>query len=126
MSEICEVCGPNKQEYPTVMCASCALSVSTSYGNVVRVYKAQPVGRIAVPDLCIVAIVATDTFPSDEGQDRLRTSGERHDAMAIQIEDALHSSLPGGTYDRIMTKMLQRKASCFSVSHAAVFNSEKG
>jgi hypothetical protein len=25
MSELCEVCGPNKHEAPTVMCAACAL-----------------------------------------------------------------------------------------------------
>lgn len=33
------------------------------------------------------------------------------------IEDALFRSLPGGLYDRLLGRMLQRKASHFIVSH---------
>ena len=40
-----------------------------------------------------------------------------YDNQARQIEEALHRSLPGGTYDRLVGRMLARKASHFRIAH---------
>ena len=40
-----------------------------------------------------------------------------YDNQARQIEEALHRSLPGGTYDRLAGRMLVRMAAHFHVAH---------
>jgi len=39
--------------------------------------------------------------------------------QALAIERALYGSLPGGTYDRLLGLMLQRKSTHFRVAHDA-------
>lgn len=39
------------------------------------------------------------------------------DVHAHLLENALYQSLPGGIYDRLLGKMLERKATHFRVSH---------
>lgn len=84
--------------------------------NTVVVHRAQPVGdhpvlvsiieiRPTLPDL--PRPVGANDFPSDltMAQD------------AKHIADALYASLPGGTFDRLIVLLLERKISHFVVRH---------
>ncbi len=46
----------------------------------------------------------------------LLRSTEQFDEQGAKLEEALHSVLPGGTYDRLLGCMLTRKASHFVIS----------
>ena len=72
------------------------------------------------------------TLPDDEVEERqiyiegefpdgasLESAAATFEANAADLEDALYRSLPGGTYDRLLGRMLERKATHFVVSHAA-------
>jgi len=48
----------------------------------------------------------------------LERVGAWYDEQARMIEEGLYESLPGGTYDRLLGRMLARKASHFRVRHA--------
>ena len=75
------------------------------------VYKAQATGDQVVED---AEIAITTTIPTMQSLDHT-------DALfcidAGALESALYGSLPGGTYDRLLGKMLARKATHFVVSH---------
>lgn len=78
-----------------------------------RVPKAQPVGVRAVAD-CIIEI----TEPLPEGDTRtLKQWAEYYDEYALRLEGLLINSLPGGLYDRLLGRMLERKATHFRVAH---------
>jgi hypothetical protein len=79
------------------------------------VKKAQPTGDQSIPD---VVISVTQTLPqSAKDAMSLEQFGQLFDDQAKGIEGALYESLPGGTYDRLLGRMLLRKASHFIVSH---------
>ena len=77
---------------------------------VVTVGKAQ---RLApsdeVPNLCIVATDEVESTPSLESAMAIYTE------QAEKIVSALYTSLPGGTMDQILIKLLEKKASFFKV-----------
>ena len=77
---------------------------------VVTVGKAQ---RLApsdeVPNLCIVATDEVENTPSLESAMAIYTE------QAEKIVSALYTSLPGGTMDQILIKLLEKKASFFKV-----------
>jgi hypothetical protein len=79
--------------------------------------KAAPTGGQQTPDAYIY--IDDDLPPWGPGT---KTTLEEADAFfladAQRLEEALHNSLPGGTYDRLCGLMLARKASHFRVSHA--------
>ncbi len=74
-------------------------------------HKAQANGEQVVPDaeICIAQGFRTKDDPALV--DRIFSD----DAERLEME--LYRSLPGGTYDRLLGKMLGRKASHFVVSH---------
>jgi len=79
---------------------------------IAKVWKAQKVlGE--VPDL---NITGTDVIPAMGLKEADATF--RYDAD--ELERALYHSLPGGTYDHLVSKMLARKASHLVVSHAGL------
>ena len=76
-----------------------------------HIYKAQATGRQAVEN---ANIVIEEPFPPARSLD---VAAEMFAIEAEALEAALYGSLPGGTYDRLLGKMLERKASHFIVSH---------
>lgn len=76
-----------------------------------HIYKAQATGGEAVDD---VQISIQEPIPRMCSLDAA-TGTFSKDAEAL--EAALYRSLPGGTYDRLLGKMLERKATHFVVSH---------
>lgn len=81
--------------------------------NTVVVHRAQPVGGHPV----LVSIIEIrPTLPeSPIGGYGL---GDTMAQDAKQIADALHASLPGGTFDRLIVLLLERKISHFVVRHS--------
>ena len=59
-------------------------------------------------------ILFKDTFPDNAS---LKESDKLFELEATALENILINTLPGGTYDRLLGKMLQRKSSHFIVSH---------
>jgi len=64
----------------------------------------------------------TSIFIGEEVPDLVREHGlealaETFEADAVTLEQTLYESLPGGTYDRLLARMLTRKATHFVVSH---------
>lgn len=79
----------------------------------VTISKAQAVGDQEVPD---AHIHITGEQPEFGFRGGLAVWGIYFDEQAEAIELALHGSLPGGTYDRLLGRMLLRKASHFRVA----------
>jgi hypothetical protein len=80
---------------------------------IVIVYKAQPsFDGHQIPSL---EIRATESIPEMNAPDWQRQSADLHDYQAEAIVNALFETLPGGTTDRILSKMLERKASLLNV-----------
>jgi hypothetical protein len=81
-------------------------------GFAVIVSKADPAyTEKPVADMRIEIIGAQPDYES------LDEAARYYDNQARQIEEALHRSLPGGTYDRLVGRMLARKATHFRVAH---------
>ena len=80
-----------------------------------NIYKAQATGDKAVDD---VQISISAAFPDMyRFEYPLKAAEALFSKEAECLEEALHASLPGGTYDHLLGKMLARKASHFVVSH---------
>ena len=77
--------------------------------TVLSIYKAQPVGDGEV-EPCRINIYRE--VPKAES---LEVAATLYDKEAESLEEALYNSLPGGTYDRLVSKMLLRKASHFVI-----------
>lgn len=76
-----------------------------------EVYKAQSVGEETVPDTHIhIEIPIRDVKTLEEGV-------LLHEDGAELLFKALKYSLPGGTFDRLLAKMLTYKASHFVIPH---------
>ncbi len=87
--------------------------------RVVRTFKAQPTLQDEPVKDMIIQIV--DTSPDFD------TIKEQHLVFlgkAAELESALHNSLPGGVYDRLLGAMLQRKSSHFVVAHGSFDDDE--
>lgn len=78
----------------------------------IEVHKAQSSGDVPIDSFCITA---DKQFPDNDGEYRLRDSVAMFDADAELIVSILCKSLPGGTLDRLLGKLLERKASLFVV-----------
>jgi hypothetical protein len=78
--------------------------------NRIVIAKAQPIGDQAVLD---VIIKITGQLPYHP---ELADQAAFMDGQAVKLEAALHGSLPGGTYDRLLATMLERKAGHLRVS----------
>ena len=72
----------------------------------IKVFKAQRI----MDEIPSVQIVLDVELP------RLRHESV-YEYQAKEIEDALHFTLPGATYDQLLGLMLARKASHFRVAH---------
>ncbi len=81
--------------------------------NVVYIYKAQPTGEQKVQD---TKIIIECTMPEIKGDDWLQTIHEAYKTEGKLLNETLHNSLPGGTYDQLLVEMLKTKASHFAVS----------
>lgn len=77
----------------------------------VYVHKAHPVGEQHVQPR---TLHVEQEMPADIQMPQAETLFA---SDASRLEDALYHSLPGGTYDRLLGAMLERKASHFIVSH---------
>ena len=77
------------------------------------VNKADPVGERAVESM---EIRIEAQLPHAEA---LAEAARVYNCDAEMLETAVHESLPGGTYDRLLGMMLERKASHFAVAHFA-------
>lgn len=75
--------------------------------------KAQDVRGIAPPEDCHIHIV--EALP-DLYESGLDAAAAHFDQQAEELEVALVNCLPGGTYDRLLGRMLARKASHFRVA----------
>ena len=69
-------------------------------------YSAKPVES--------VVISIDEEIPDFE---KLKAADEFYLSEATKLESALYGVLPGGTYDRLLGKMLERKSTHFRVSH---------
>ena len=59
----------------------------------------------------------SEPMPKMLREGALEQLAEWFDIQAHWLEKALFESLPGGTYDHLLSKMLARKSSHFVVSH---------
>lgn len=83
--------------------------------NTVFIKKAQAIGSESVPDM-VISITQTLSRCAGDAM-TLEQFVQVFEDQAKDIEEALYGSLPGGTYDRLLGRMLQRKASHFLVTH---------
>lgn len=74
-------------------------------------FKAQGIANQTVEDVEIYLDKPVPDFDTLEKADKL------YDWQATGIERILHDTLPGGVYDRLLSKMLERKISHFRVSY---------
>jgi hypothetical protein len=79
----------------------------------VRIHRAAPIGNLHVPSFAIV----TEAEWSDSRDISLEDLAAKFEAEAKLIADALIESLPGGTLDRLVGRLLAYKASHFVVNH---------
>lgn len=75
----------------------------------VNIYKAQAIGDQRIESVTIT-IDATLPQSDDRYRDWLKVATRLFDEEAAKIVDALHS-LPGGTLDRVLVKLLTEKVS---------------
>jgi hypothetical protein len=73
----------------------------------IRIDKADEVGGVQ-PETTIISIDGSPQTPKTMKLDEL---DQYFQHQAEELEHALFSSLPGGTYDRLAGKMMIRKAS---------------
>ncbi len=74
-----------------------------------RVYKAQGIGKTVVES---TTIIFDREFPNPISlDDAMKLHGDAADRLA----DVLCNTLPGGTLDRLIAKLLERKASALIV-----------
>lgn len=87
--------------------------------NVIIVHAAQPIAlnEKPIPVEIVIAEPLPDFFQGDDVSLALKVQDAFCDAEAQNLEEALVNSLPGATYDRLLAKMLLRKA-----SHLRVIN----
>jgi len=78
----------------------------------IRTFKAEPV--IESEPVKDVTIFISETVPKFSD---LRAQHISFLLKAEELENALHSSLPGGVYDKLLGAMLRRKSSHFIVTH---------
>jgi len=85
----------------------------------VAIFKAQRTGGKVVEDLTVVAEhTIPELAPGAPEPDWQRQAMALHDGDALRLEEALYTSLPGGTYDALLRRMLLRRASFFRVPFA--------
>jgi protein required for attachment to host cells len=84
-----------------------------------KLYIAAPVGDEIVPPL---EITADEPFPELSAQDERSSSHawtvkirNAHERCAEEIAERLWRSLPGGTWDRLVAKMVERHATLLRV-----------
>lgn len=78
----------------------------------INIKKAQPSpDKIQSVTLIIDETIRTSTT--------IHAADELYTYDAVELENALHAALPGGTYDRLVQMMLERKASHLAVSRAS-------
>lgn len=80
--------------------------------NSVTVRKAAGIGEHTVPS---ATINITEPIPTPINT--LAEADRIFTADAQTLEQALHNALPGGTYDRLLGLMLERKATHFIIAH---------
>lgn len=80
----------------------------------VLVHRAGAIHNLHVPT---VAVILDKEWPEPEPDVTLETLGELFDREARLIAEALIGSLPGGTLDRLVGRLLEYKASHFIVNH---------
>lgn len=91
----------------------------------ITIAKAAPTGLdYPTPEVHIHVVSEVPEFPIDchepmAVQGMMGRAHAFYEEQARQIEEALHGSLPGGTYDRLLGLMLARKASHFRVAFGA-------
>jgi hypothetical protein len=79
----------------------------------VRIHRAGPIGDMHVPSFAIV----TEAEWSESRDISLEDLAAKFEAEAKLIADVLIESLPGGTFDRLVGRLLACKASHFVVNH---------
>ncbi len=77
----------------------------------ILVHKAQPTGDRQIPKL---TLIAEEDVPEPA---RAIDSIDLFESDAESIADALIATLPGGTLDRLVVKLLQHQVSLFVVPH---------
>jgi len=63
-----------------------------------------------VPLRSVTIIIHDEVDTSAEEYDWETVQREVYDAQAQELEEALYASLPGGTYNRLLARLLERKA----------------
>jgi hypothetical protein len=74
-------------------------------------FKAQP--TIKDQEVESVEMLFDKPVPDAES---LEKAANLYDWQAARMESVLHDTLPGGIYDHLLSKMLERRASHFKVS----------
>jgi len=83
----------------------------------VDIFKAQGIGGDIPPSTTIrLEKEIPDPDPSLAHSAFLAAAEKVFQDQAAALETALHNALPGGTYDRLLGLMLQRRASHFLVT----------
>ena len=83
--------------------------------KILHLFKAQPLGDDKIED---TTIILEHTFPKLEDLDsecKMIESDRLFEADSKALEAILHDTLPGGTYDRLLAEMLDRRKSHFIV-----------
>lgn len=82
--------------------------------NIIQIYKAQRTGDQPVMNVSIQIEQTIPEFGSGHKMP-MNAAAKLYDEQAQALFDALANSLPGGTLDRLLGKMLAYKASHFRV-----------
>ena len=86
--------------------------------KIVHIYKAQS----AIKDTESAKIILTKTIPNflmAKGEPEFKwrkRATETYKEEAVALHKILLSTLPGGTYDQLLSEMMRNKASVFQVS----------
>lgn len=79
---------------------------------VVKLAKAAPVGKtLTVVD----TVIMIDSEITEFGPTWLGDAADFYEDQAAMLVDALIQSLPGGTLDRVLIRLMEHKASLFRV-----------
>lgn len=84
---------------------------------IAEVAKADPLGSTAAMPMCIIARREVGSVRRFDGVDFEKKASEFYAGEARVIVDVMLGSLPGGTIDALLVRLLDHKRSVLAVSH---------
>lgn len=79
----------------------------------VQIFRARPIGNQAIEPTTIIISDVVPYFLQEQDWQQIAVNTYRHQAKTLAA--VLQETLPGGTFDRLLVEMMERKASLLSV-----------